>query len=81
MTILATIGTLTSQALLSQAQDPDGRLKTLKLQKTAVEGISQGGSRQGQGMAGHVDSLGRWLAARGGVLLCACSHQASEDAP
>jgi hypothetical protein len=39
MTILATIGTLSAQALLRQAQDPEGRLKTLKLQKTAIEAL------------------------------------------
>jgi hypothetical protein len=39
MTILATIGTLSAQALIRQAQDPDGRLKTLKLQKTAIEAL------------------------------------------
>ena len=39
MTILATIGTLSSQGLQGQPHNPDGRLKTLKLQKTAVEAL------------------------------------------
>jgi hypothetical protein len=39
MDILATIGSLASQGLQSQPMMPDDRLKTLQLQKTAVEAL------------------------------------------
>lgn len=39
MEIIATIGSAASQGITAQPQDPDGRLKALQLQKTAVEAL------------------------------------------
>jgi hypothetical protein len=39
MAILAAIGSLSSQGLTAQPFNPDGRVKTLQLQKTAVEAL------------------------------------------
>src|SRR5262249_16589870 len=39
MTILATIGELSANGLLRQAHSPHERLKTLKLQRTAIEAL------------------------------------------
>jgi hypothetical protein len=62
MTILATVGALCAQGLPSQPMDPDGRLKALKLQKTAVEALLKASPERARQWRDTVTLLGAaWL--------------------
>ena len=69
MEIIAAIGSASSQGLQNHAFDGDFRLKSLELQKLAVEALLQKAPRLGKDWAEQPGTTGRSLAARGRILL------------
>jgi hypothetical protein len=62
MDILATIGALAAQGLQSQPFNPDGRLKALQLQKTAVDALLKAAPERAQSWQTTLSLLaGNWL--------------------
>lgn len=62
MAILSTLGSLSAQGLQAQMQNPEQRLKMLKLQKTAVEALLKASPERAQQWRGTLTLLARnWL--------------------